>query len=225
MVPHVTPRALRLAEIGAVIDGFARATANALEAGFDGVHLHAGTGYLPMQFLATGTNRRHDRYGGDLAGRLRFTLEVTEAMIGVAGAGRVGVRITPESPINDISDDDPVTTFTALARELSARQVAFIDVTATGTATDYHAQLRPAVLGPRYFHGGGLTGDSAEQLVTGGQADAVLFGQLFISNPDLPVRLRRRLPLAVADQATFYSGGARGYIDYPGHRDVAGVAA
>src|SRR6202023_3372992 len=114
MVEHDTPRALATAEIPMIIGEFRDATRNALAAGFDGVELHSASGYLPMQFLSTGTNHRTDRYGGSLENRIRFAVEVLEAMSGAIGAGRVGVRICPGNPFNDIQDDDPAATYGAL---------------------------------------------------------------------------------------------------------------
>lgn len=214
MRPHVEPRALTTDEVGAVITEYAIATRNALHAGFDGVELHAGTGYLPMQFLSSSTNRRDDRYGGSLDNRLRFVLQTIDAMISIAGDHRVGVKLTPEMPMNDISDAFPVTTYSALAYALAKRKLAFVDVAAYGKHVDYHAILRPLLHGTVYMAGGGLTPESAETMVAEGRADAAVFGQLFIANPDLPHRLRRGAALARADAGTFYAGGARGYTDY-----------
>lgn len=211
--PHVTPRALTTAEVAEVIAGYAAATQRALDAGFDGVELHAGSGYLPMQFLSTGSNRRDDAYGGDLVRRLRFTVATLQAMAAVAGAHRVGLKLTPAMPFNDIEDDDPAATHAALVRAIAPLGLAFVEVVSYG-AQDHHALLRPLFPGA-YFVGGGLSRERAERLVASGAADAAVFGQAFIANPDLPLRLRDDAELAEPERATFYSPGAAGYTDYP----------
>jgi N-ethylmaleimide reductase len=212
-IPHPTPRALAADEIPAIVRAFAEAAERAMEAGFDAVELHAGSGYLPMQFLSSSTNRRGDGYGRNRAGRRRFLLEVLDGLVEAVGRGRVGIKLTPELPFNDIADDDPVATYAELMQCLSERRIAFAEVVSSG-ATDYHRLLRPLFDGA-YLLGGGQTGASAAAHVAGGQADAVVFGQSFIANPDLPARLRSGAPLAAADRDTFYAPGPHGYIDYP----------
>ncbi|MBL0729415.1 alkene reductase [Piscinibacter sp. HJYY11] len=211
--PHITPRALERAEIKRIVNAFAAATERALEAGFDAVELHAGSGYLPMQFLSSRTNHRLDEYGGDALARSRFLLEVLDAMVAIADAGRVGLKLTPELPFNDIADDTPEHTYTTLMREVAKRDIAFVEVVSTGPV-DWHSLLRPLFKGA-YFLGGGQTGDSALEHVQAGRADAAVFGQAFIANPDLPLRLLAGAPLASADRDTFYSPGPQGYVDYP----------
>lgn len=210
--PHITPRALEQREIRPIVNAYAQATERALEAGFDAVELHAGSGYLPMQFLSSRTNHRLDAYGGDADARSRFLLEVLDAMVAVAGAGRVGLKLTPELPFNDIADDTPEQTYTTLMRRVDERGIAFAEVVSTGPI-DWHAVLRPLFSGA-YFLGGGQTGDSAVAHLQAGRADAVVFGQAFIANPDLPHRLLAGAPLASPDRDTFYSPGAHGYVDY-----------
>ncbi|HSO07917.1 MAG TPA: alkene reductase [Pelomicrobium sp.] len=212
--PHVTPRALALDEIPGVVAEYAQATRRALDAGFDGVELHAASGYLPMQFLSSGTNLRSDRYGGGAQNRARFIVEALEAMAQVAGADRVGIKLSPEMPFNDVSDADPRETYTTLARAIGALGLAYLHVTPFGKETDYHALLRPLFSGP-YLAGAGLTKETAERLVRDGIADAAVFGTLFLANPDLPERFRHGAALNAPDQSTFYSPGAKGYIDYP----------
>lgn len=210
----VAPRALRPEEIAEVIEDYRHATRRALEAGFDGVELHAASGYLPEQFLSSSTNRRDDDYGGTVENRVRFVLEAVDAMAEEAGAGRVGIKIAPEMGFNDISDADPVETYAHLARALAGRRLAYLHVVAMGKGADYHALLRPLFDGP-YFVGGGLDGDSAEAHLGAGRADGAVFGSSFLANPDLPVRLREGAPLNAPDRDTFYSAGPEGYIDYP----------
>lgn len=212
--PHVTPRALEPDEIPGVIAEYAEATRRALEAGFDGVELHAASGYLPMQFLSSGTNLRTDRYGGPAENRARFIVETLQAMIAVAGADRVGIKLSPEMAFNDVTDANPAETYATLVTAIGGLGLAYLHVTPYGQGTDYHALLRPLFRGP-YFAGAGLTQASAERLLREGKADAAVFGTLFLANPDLPERFRRGAGLNAPDQATFYAGGAKGYIDYP----------
>lgn len=217
----VTPRELTIPEIQATIDAYRQATRRALAIGFDGVELHGATGYLPEQFLASGTNRRSDAYGGSVENRARFVLETLDAMIAEAGDGRVGLKLSPESGVNDIRDDDPQTTFSYLVEHLPAARMAYLAVTLfnfVAPSADYHALLKPRFAG-NYVVGGGLTKESAEALLDAGKADAVAFGSTYIANPDLDVRFRRNAPLAAPDRATFYAPGpngfADGYTDYP----------
>lgn len=214
MKPYVTPRALEITEIPGVIEEYAHATRRALEAGFDGVELHAASGYLPMQFLSSGSNLRTDRYGGSAQKRVRFSVEALEAMAAVAGADRVGIKLSPEMAFNDITDADPVETYTALVQAIGNMGLAYLHVALFGAPTDYHSLLRPLFRGA-YFAGGGLTRESAEALLHAGTADAVVFGSLFVANPDLPLRFRLKAPLNQPDSTTFYTPGAKGYIDYP----------
>lgn len=214
MKPHVTPRALEKAEIRAVVGEYAEATRRALAAGFDGVEFHAASGYLPMQFLSSGSNRRDDEYGGSAENRARFTVEALDAMIAVAGADRVGIKISPEMVFNDISDANPAETYATLVQLIGNKGLAYLHVTPYGKSTDYHALLKPLFKGT-YLAGAGLDQDKATQLVASGKADAAVFGTLFVSNPDLPQRFLAGAPLNAADSSTFYTPGAKGYIDYP----------
>jgi N-ethylmaleimide reductase len=213
MKPHVMPRALEPSEIRTIVDEFRQATARAFEAGFDGVDLHGGAGYLPMQFLSSSTNHRTDEYGGSVERRTRFILEVLEAMASVKGAQRIGVNLSPEMPFNDTSDDTPIDTYGYLVKTIGTMGLAYLHISPYG-ATDYHALLRPLFKGP-YLAGGGFDQTKGEAFLNAGRAEAIVYGSMFIANPDLPERFRRGAPLAQADQATFYSGGANGYIDYP----------
>lgn len=223
-VDYVTPRALALDEIGAVIDDYRQATRRALDAGFDGVELHAASGYLPEQFLASGSNQRSDQYGGSVENRARFILDVLAAMVAEAGADRVGIKISPEMNYNSIVDADPQTTYRYLVEKIHALGLAYLHVALFGEpATDYHALLRPIFDGA-YLHGGGLTQASAEALLAAGKADAVVFGAAFLANPDLPERFRQGAALNAVDHGTFFAPPtAKGYIDYPALADSAGT--
>ena len=218
--PFVTPRALETGEIPAIIGEFKTAAQNALAAGFDGVEVHAANGYLLDQFLRDGTNQRTDRYGGSLENRARLLLEVTEAVIDVWGADRVGVRISPINTFNDIADSDPDATFGYAARELGKLGIAFLHVVegdfAGSTATQVFdkAKLRAAFEG-LYLANGGYEKDRATQTLADGDADFVSFGAPYVANPDLVARLARNAPLNVPDSETFYGGDERGYTDYP----------
>ena len=214
MKPHVTPRALDTAEIAGIIAEYGTAAARAIEAGFDGVELHAASGYLPMQFLSSGTNLRTDPYGGSAAKRARFAIEALEAMATAVGAERVGIKISPEMAFNDISDANPQQTYTTLVGAIGNMGLAYLHVGLFGTPVDYHGLLKPLFNGA-YFAGGGLDQAKAEALIAAGRADAAVFGALFLANPDLPERFRHGATLNAPDQATFYAPGPKGYIDYP----------
>lgn len=214
---HPLPRALARDQIHAISAGFADASARALEAGFDGVQLHAGNGYLGMQFLSPNSNQRNDEYGGSAVNRARFIVETLEAMVARVGAGRVSLKITPGTNFNDMQDGDPADTYSTLLKQIAHLPLAFIDVSpddANRADIDYHRLLRPLWQGV-YFAGRGLDQHSASALLAAGLADGALFGSSFIANPDLPERFRRNAALAVPDANTFYTGGAQGYTDYP----------
>jgi N-ethylmaleimide reductase len=216
MQPHVTPRALSAGEIQAVIDNHAQAARLAIDAGFDGVELHGGNGYLATQFLSTNTNLRTDRYGGNAPNRTRFVVEALEAMAGAIGADRTGLKITPGKTFNDIHDADPRDTYRTLLDAIRPLNLAFLEVAPDPVPAVPHAVLRPLFSGA-YLAGTGFDLHSGQALLARGEADAILYGQLFIANPDLPRRFAQEIPLAKADPATFYSGGAKGYVDYPAH--------
>lgn len=214
-VDFVTPRELSVAEIAGVIDDYAQATRRAIDAGFDGVELHAASGYLPEQFLSSGSNQRQDLYGGSVEGRARFVLDVLDAMAAVAGADRVGIKISPEMNYNSITDAEPQETYAYLVDQLRGWGLAYLHVALFGAKFDYHALLRPRFEGA-YLVGGGLTQDSAESVLSEGRADATVFGSAFLANPDLPERFRVGASLNAADRTTFFAPpGAKGYIDYP----------
>jgi N-ethylmaleimide reductase len=232
-VPFSMPRALALEEIPGIIEEFRAGAERALRAGFDGVEIHGANGYLPDQFLQDGTNKRTDEYGGPIENRARFLLEITRVVISVWGADRVGVRLSPSSTYGSMSDSDPVATFGYLAGQLDRLGVAYIHVieprikgiedVAKGQAPVAAQQLRQK-FSRTLIAAGGFTGESAAAIVAAGDADLVAFGRHFIANPDLPERLRRKLPLNRYDRSTFYGGDGRGYVDYPTHAEMTPTA-
>lgn len=210
----VVPRALETDEIPAIVEEFRLATRYALEAGFDGVELHAASGYLPEQFLSSGTNLRTDRYGGSLANRARFIVEVLKAMTEEAGGDRVGIKIAPEMGFNSVSDASPQETFQYLVQRIEPLKLAYLHLARTQSAFDYRALLRPLFNGA-FLYGGGLVQASAQSLIADDKADAAVFGSSYLANPDLLQRLSTGAPLNTPDRDTFYSPGPNGYIDYP----------
>jgi N-ethylmaleimide reductase len=220
------PRELALDEIPSIIAEFVAAAENAKAAGFDGVELHGAHGYLIDQFLRDDSNKRTDAYGGSIENRVRFALEVVEAVSKVFGKGRVGIRISPVSPANDARDSDPQALFEHLVGKLREAGIAFIHVVegATREARDYlpfdYGALRRAFKGA-YIANNSMTRELAIEAVEDGHADAVAFGRLFIANPDLVERLEADAPLNEPDVATFYGGDAKGYTDYPVLTDKA----
>ena len=212
--PYPVPRALATDEIAGIVDSFHQAARNAQAAGFDGVELHGANGYLLDQFLQDKPNQRTDRYGGSIENRARLMLEATDATIAVFGAGRVGMHLAPRGDAHDAGDSDPAATFGYVARELGKRQLAFLCARESTTGHRFGPELKKQ-FGGIYIVNEGFTQDSAEAALAAGEADAVAFGKLFISNPDLPLRFAARQSLAPFDPATFYSQGAQGYTDYP----------
>jgi N-ethylmaleimide reductase len=218
----VTPHQLTEQEIADVVASYGTAARNAIEAGFDGVELHGASGYLPEQFLSSGSNHRIDEYGGSIQNRSRFALNALESMIAQVGADRVGLKISPEMNFNDVSDETPQDTYTYLVKEVAKLNLAYLHVALFGTPVDYHAMLKPLFNGT-YLMGGGLNQQSAQEALENGRADAVVFGGAFLANPDLPERFMQGAELNTPDKATFYSEGAQGYTDYPTLASVRGV--
>jgi len=214
------PRALELAEIPAIVDAFRQGAANALAAGFDGVEIHGANGYLLDQFAKDGANKRTDIYGGSIENRARLMLEVAKAVAGEVGTELTGIRISPVTPSNGISDSNPQALFDHIVDRLNALRLVYIHVVegATGGARDiapfdYHS-LRSRFKGA-YIANNGYDFNLANRALSSGEADLIAFGKLFIANPDLVERLKRGAPLNEPDKATFYGGGAKGYTDYP----------
>ena len=211
---YVVPRALEREEIAGVIGEFRRGAQNALAAGFDGVEIHGANGYLLDQFLQDRSNQRSDDYGGSIENRARLLLEVTDAVVGVWGASRVGMHLAPRGDSHDMGDSDRLATFGHVARELGRRRIAFIAARERAGPDRIGPQLKAWFGGP-YVANEALDYDSASALLASGEADAVAFGRLFIANPDLPRRFATGAPLNAPDPQTFYGGGANGYTDYP----------
>ncbi|MBB2201076.1 alkene reductase [Gluconacetobacter tumulisoli] len=220
MVQHSTPRALTVAEIADVVRDFAQAARNALEAGFDGVELHAANGYLINQFIDSRANARTDAYGGSLSNRLRFLREVTEAVAEIVGKDRIGVRLAPLTTLQGAVDDTPQATYLAAARVLDEIGVAYLHVAEADwdDAPDMPPAFKEAlriVYGGTLVYAGKYTAARAEDALRRGWADLIGFGRPFIANPDLPARLETGLGLAEPDASRFFGGAGRGYVDYP----------
>ena len=210
--PMPTPRALDTSEFAFVIEEYAHATRNALAAGFDGVELHSALGYLPMQFLSSNSNQRTDRYGGSVTNRIRFVLEALDAMIEAAGgADKVGMKISPPMPFNDIHAD-PVETYTTLVRAVAPLGLGYLHVLRTELPNTFDL-LRPLYRGT-FMAGGGFTRQSGDEAIRSGLADFVVYGKLFTSNPDVPRRFANDAELVAPNQATFYTPGPEGYTSY-----------
>jgi N-ethylmaleimide reductase len=220
MAPFETPRALGTDEIKGIVDQYRQAAEHAKQAGFDGVELHAANGYLIDQFLRDKTNHRTDRYGGSALNRSRLLMEACDAITDVWGADRVGVRLSPTNPFNDISDSNPAVTFTAAVTELATRGLAYLHVV---RPQEGHAIENGELPDMRFFRklwsgilmaNAGYDLESANAVLRDRNADLVSFGSLFLANPDLPARFRAKAALNKPDVATFYEGGERGYTDY-----------
>ena len=210
----VTPRALGLEEIPGIIEAYRLGAENAKRAGFDGVEIHGANGYLLDQFLQDKTNQRTDRYGGSIENRARLMLEVTDAVVSVWGADRVGMHLAPRGDAHDMGDSNPPATFGYVARELGKRQIAFICARESLGDKRIGPQLK-AAFGGSYIANEGFNQATANQVLAAGEADAVAFGVPLLANPDLPERFRRNAPLNTPDQSTFYTPGPKGYTDYP----------
>jgi N-ethylmaleimide reductase len=217
----VEPHAMTVEEIAATIAEYGVAARLAIDAGFDGVEIHAANGYLPDQFLRDRTNQRQDGYGGSVGNRIRFLREIVEECSKAIDGNRVAVRVSPRNLYNDIDDSDPETLFGTFADDMNRFGLAFIEVV-EGLPGHYlfvdGAPVLP-VMRSAYrgliVANGGYTSDIAEQAIADGAADAVAFGTPFISNPDLVKRFEIDAPLNAADPSTFYSAGPHGYLDYP----------
>jgi N-ethylmaleimide reductase len=234
-VPTSEPRALETSEIPGIVEDYRKAARAAIEAGFDGVEIHAANGYLIDQFLRSGINDRTDQYGGSVENRARFLFEVVDAITAEIGARRTGIRISPVTPANDSSDPDAQSIFTYVVEGLAKYDLTYIHVVegATGGDRNYQQGDKPfdyKALRDAYEKAGGKASwmvnngydrDMAIDAVESGRADLVAFGKPFISNPDLVQRLKDNAPLAGLDQATLYGGGATGYVDYPTQEKAA----
>jgi N-ethylmaleimide reductase len=234
VVPYETPRALETGEIPGVIDAYRQAAKNALKAGFDGVEVHGANGYLIEQFLQSHTNLRTDRYGGSIENRVRFLMEVTEAVTDVWGADRVGVRLSPYGVANGSGEADPMPLYTHAIKSLDRLGLAYLHFieprsSGAGRAEVNHQNVpsamvlfRPSWSG-KLITAGGFTGETANAAIAAGHADAIAFGRIFISNPDLPRRLREGFPLTPYNRKTFYGGEEEGYTDYSAYDELQRV--
>ena len=225
-VAFETPRALETQEVKEIVKQYRVAAENAEQAGFDGVEVHGANGYLLDQFLQDGSNKRNDEYGGSIENRARMLLEAVDTVVDLWGAGRVGVRLSPCGTFNDMSDSDPVGLFTYVLKELGPRGVAYAHIIepraslaggqdGTNAQAPHTAELFRRAFSGSLISAGGYDREDAMRAVQSGVADAVAFGRLFISNPDLPKRLAQGVELNRYDRATFYGGGEKGYTDYP----------
>ena len=230
-VPYETPRALETGEIPGVIDAYRQAADNALKAGFDGVEVHGANGYLIEQFLQSHTNLRTDQYGGSIENRVRFLMEVTKAVVEVWGANRVGVRLSPYGVANGSGEPDPMPLYKYAVEALNPLGLAYLHFieprsSGAGRAEVNHQNVPSAMVLFRpiwkgvLITAGGFTGETANAAIADGHADAIAFGRIFISNPDLPRRLQHGYPLTPYNRATFYGGEAAGYTDYPVHDEL-----
>lgn len=214
MKSFVTPRALELGEIPAIIQAYRRGAENAMVAGFDGVELHGANGYLLDQFLQDSTNHRTDEYGGPVENRARLMLQATDAVIDVWGAGRVGMHLAPRADSHDMGDSDRLGTFSYVARELRKRKIAFICARESLADGRIGPELKKA-FGGVYIANEKFTLETANEVIAKNEADAVAFGVPYIANPDLAERFQEGAPLNEADPTTFYGSGPKGYLDYP----------
>jgi N-ethylmaleimide reductase len=222
------PRALSTEEIAGIVQDYRRAARNAMNAGMDGVEIHAGNGYLLDQFLNSNSNQRTDRYGGSVENRGRFLLEVVGAVADEVGADRVGVRLTPMGRFMGMGDETPEATFGHVVRELNHWPLAYlhlVEPAVVGTVKDENfdpawdriiGQLRAAWDGVLIL-AGGYDPETAEVALANGRADMIAFGRPFLANPDLPRRIREQLPLNTPQPESFFGGDERGYTDYPFH--------
>ena len=225
--PVPTPRALSIGEIKTLVDQYGTAADLARQAGFDGVELHGANGYLLDQFLRDGSNLREDEYGGSLENRMRFPLEVVRAVLQSFEPQRVGYRISPNNAFHGMSDSNTVETFSELVRRLNELQIGYVHIFEFPEGHPYGPPAGQTVLTPvlrklfenTYTVNGAYTKDRALNALRSNGADLIAFGQSFLANPDLPERLYTNAELNAADRETFYSGGAKGYTDYPALND------
>jgi N-ethylmaleimide reductase len=232
VAPYEKPRALEAGEIPGIIDAFRRGARNAVAAGFDGVEIHGANGYLLEQFLQSRSNLRTDQYGGSIENRARLLLEITQAVIEVWGANRVGVRLTPYGIANGSGEADPMPLYSYVVKGLDKLGLAYLHFieprsSGAGRAEVNHQNVPSAMVLFRplwssvLITAGGFTGGTAEAAIAQGHADAIAFGRIFISNPDLPRRLQHGFPIRPYNRATFYGGDVAGYTDYPAYDEMA----
>lgn len=215
MVEYEQPRELTESEIPAIVSQFRNAAKNAKLAGFDGIEIHAANGYLIDQFLRDGTNQRQDSYGGSLEKRMRFALEILQATTSEFGDNKVGIRFSPVSNFNSMSDSNPAEHFSKIATELNSLKLSYIHlVESDASSLHISYKMRENFKGV-FISNEGITKEVAAKLLDDNKADLICIGSSFISNPDLVYRLQNNIPLAQPDKRYFYTGGEKGYIDYP----------
>ena len=220
LVDYVEPRALDASELPGIVADYVQAAKNALQAGFDGVEIHSANGYLLDQFLRDGSNKRTDNYGGSIENRARLLMEVTKAVVSAIGADKVGLRLSPVNPFNDMKDSNPQAVFNYVTEQLNQFNLAYLHVVeggihGGGVADPFDfAAMRKLCKSPYMAN---LSYDKARgnAAIASGHADAVAYGVPFISNPDLVERFRKDAPLNEADSSSFYGGTEKGYTDYP----------
>lgn len=210
--PYSTPRALETAEIPEVVAQFASAATRAQEAGFDGIEIHGANGYLLDQFLRSGSNKRTDQYGGSVENRARFPLEVVAAVVDAWESERVGIRLSPLTPFNDMSDDNPMETYRYMAEQLNKFNLAYIHLISYDD--EVLTMFRETYKG-NIIVCGEFKKESGNDMLASGKADMIAFGTTYIANPDLPVRFKLDAPLNEPNPATFFGGDHTGYTDYP----------
>ena len=218
LVDYVEPRALDVSELPAIVQDYAHATKCAIAAGFDGVEIHAANGYLLDQFLRDGSNKRTDNYGGSLENRARLLMEVTQAVVDVIGADKVGIRFSPVNPFNDMQDSNPQALFNYVANALNPFNLAYLHAVEGGMGGDavtfdfnaYRKQFKGQYMANLAYDK--ARGNAA---IASGHADCIAFGVPFLANPDLVQRFKTDAPLNTPDSSTFYGGTAQGYTDYP----------
>jgi len=231
VVDYETPRALETSEIPAMIDAYRQGAKNALKAGFDGVEIHGANGYLIEQFLQSRSNLRTDQYGGSIENRVRFLMEVTQAATDVWGPDRVGVRLSPYGIANGSGEADPMPLYSHAIKQLDKLGLAYLHFieprsSGAGRAEVNHQNVPSAMVlyrpmwSGKLISAGGFTGEAADAAIAAGHADAIAFGRIFISNPDLPRRLQHGFALTPYNRATFYGGEETGYTDYPAHDEL-----
>jgi N-ethylmaleimide reductase len=231
VVAYETPRALETNEIAGVVEAYRQGARNALAAGFDGVEIHGANGYLIEQFLQSHTNLRTDRYGGSIQNRARLLIEIAQAAIEIWGAERVGVRLSPYGIANDSGEPDPMPLYSHVIKALNPLGLAYLHFieprsSGAGRAEVNHQNVPSAMVlfrpiwSGKLITAGGFTGETANAAIAAGHADAIAFGRIFISNPDLPRRLAHGYPLTPYNRATFYGGEEAGYTDYPAHDEL-----
>lgn len=217
------PEALSKEEIASVVNDYVAAGKAAITAGFDGVEVNAGNGYLVDQFFRDGTNQRDDDYGGSASNRIRFAVEIVDALVAALGADKVALRISPMNTTNGVSDSDPKGLFTTLADAVEGKGLAYLHVIEPAANPAVTRAIREVFRGTLIVNDG-YDAELAEAALESGLADIVSFGQKFLANPDLPLRLEKDAPLNEADAATFYGGTEEGYIDYPTLEEAAAPA-